>query len=364
MGLKHLPAPAAIIVGLLSFVCLSFTPGPALGSEDEVLFSIRIPLAVGDTVTVASPDGKIKQVGRVVALPDRTRWPSYTATKWGRPGTVAASAVNAIHLLVGLENGKGRTMSLTPANTIAPAAGPGASVVIDSPAGEGIFGAWAPAVGNPVFVVRPGGDIAPLSNGNLPSPGDTLEIRVTSSSMPYLVEIENRPGGRVFAYYSSYRTEVIGRVLRPVQGVGRFEGTLFQEVGRIRANHPGVIDVSTSPNGQIGGFQIVPWEHSRSPEMLNLWNMTQWMVIAPEDGESPLGGTPPLFQGGLVPGPASSESLWDIWSTYGRRPLVMCRLNGGPWVRLPVATGRDDLALKDLTHIRIYFPTHQEPLSN
>jgi hypothetical protein len=351
-------------------VFLSLIPTLAMPSKssaeeaEALLFSITVPLVEGKDVLVNLPNGSAKTVGKVVALPDKTRWPSYTATKWGKPGTVAASAVNAIHLLIGIDKGKGRTMSITPLKTIAPAAGPGASIVVDSPPGEGMFGAWAPAVGNPVMVIGEDGIEAPLSESRIPKPGDSLVIKVTKDSVPYLVEIENRPGGRVIAYYSSYRTELIGRVLRPVEGVGRFEGTLFQDVGRIRANHPGVIDISTSPNGEIGGFQIIPWEHSRSPEMLNLWNMTQWMVIAPEDGRSPMGGTPPLFLGGLVPGPASSESLWDIWSTYGRRPLVLCRIQGGPWQKLPVAVGKDDHALKGLTHLRIYFPTYDEPLKS
>ena len=32
------------------------------------------------------------------------------------------------------------------------------------------------------------------------------------------------------------------RVVRPVGGVGRFGGTEFQRIGRIRASHTGVID--------------------------------------------------------------------------------------------------------------------------
>lgn len=353
------------IATLLCLLAISlFWGAPFIwADEGSTLFTITIPLEEGRDVTVDLPNGVNRSLGKVVALPDKTRWPSYTATKWGRPGTVAASAVNALHLLVGIDNGRGRTMSVIPLKTVAPAAGIGTSVVVDCPAGEGIFGAWAPAVGTPVLVRSSDGNLYPLSESHTPQPGEALVIRVTRDSMPYLVEVENRPGGRVMAYYSSYRTEIIGRVLKPVGGVGRFEGTLFQDVGRIRANHPGVIDISTSPEGQVGGFQIVPWEHSKSPEMLNLWNMTQWMVVAPEDGKSPMGGRPPLFQGGLVPGPASSESLWDLWSTYGRRPLVLCRLQGGPWQKLPLAVGKDDQALKGLTHLRIYFPTYEEPIA-
>ena len=56
-----------------------------------------------------------------------------------------------------------------------------------------------------------------------------------------------------------------------------------------------------------------------------------------------------------------NDVLWDIWSTYGRKPLVLCRRGGGAWERLPESSGRDDYALGDLTHIRIYSPFTREP---
>jgi hypothetical protein len=180
--------------------------------------------------------------------------------------------------------------------------------------------------------------------------------------MPYMVEFENRPGGRVTAWSEASGAEVIARVIRPVGGTGRFEGTLFQNAGRVRANHSGVIDVSTSPHGEIGGFQIIPWDHAlHSKEMQGAWSMTQWMIIAHPDGHSMLGGTAPLFTGGLVPGAFDKETLWDLWSTYGRKPLVLARLNGGEWGKLPLSSGRDDNALKEVTHLRIYFPITEEP---
>jgi hypothetical protein len=207
------------------------------------------------------------------------------------------------------------------------------------------------------------GKARPLALAGLPKEGDSLLFRVYEGDMPYMVEFENRPGGRVTSWSTS-GAEVIARVIRPLGGVGRFEGTLFQGPGRIRANHSGVIDVSTSPYGEIGGFQIIPWDHAlNSKEMQGSWQMTQWMIIAHPDGKSMLGGTSPLFAGGLVPGTSEGDGLWDVWSTYGRKPLVMARINGGEWGKFPVVSGRADDALKDVTHIRIYFPISKEPLT-
>jgi hypothetical protein len=321
-----------------------------------------VPFTAGAPVVSLLPDGREFPLGSVVKLPEQTRWPSYTASAWGTPGSVTASAVNAVHILMGVEDGKGRTMSVIPQETIAPAAGAGASIVLDSKAGTGFFGAWAPPVGTKITLSSGGSEHRPLESAKLPSQGDTLIFRVYEDNMPYMVEFENRPGGRVTAWSSS-GAEVIARVIRPVAGVGRFEGTLFQDPGRIRANHSGVIDVSTSPHGEIGGFQIIPWDHAlSSKEMQGAWQMTQWMIIAHPDGKSMLGGTSPLFAGGLVPGAFEKETLWDLWSTYGRKPLVLARIDGGEWGKFPAVSGRVDDALKSVTHIRIYFPISKEPL--
>jgi hypothetical protein len=85
------------------------------------------------------------------------------------------------------------------------------------------------------------------------------------------------------------------------------------------------------------------------------------MIIGPVDGKSMMGGTEPLFAGGLVPGPSRKERLWDLWSTYGRKSLVMARIDGGSWGMLPPSAGKADEALKSVTHLRIYFPRTAEP---
>jgi hypothetical protein len=346
---------------ITSILTLAIFPYASAFGEPKQIYEIRIPFEAGGQVISHLPDGREFDLGRVEKLPEQTRWPSYTASAWGKPGAVTASAVNAVHILIGVEDGKGRTMSVIPKETIAPAAGAGASIVLDAKAGTGFFGAWAPPVGTKITVLN-GSERRPLESGNLPKPGETLVFSVYEDDMPYMVEFENRPGGRVIAWSDTGGAEIIARVIRPVAGTGRFEGTLFQDPGRIRANHSGVIDVSTSPHGEIGGFQIIPWDHAlSSKEMQGAWSMTQWMIIAHPDGKSMLGGTAPLFTGGLVPGTFEGETLWDLWSTYGRKPLVLARLQGGEWGKLPLSSGRDDNALKEVTHLRIYFPITKEP---
>jgi hypothetical protein len=326
------------------------------------LYRVIIPLVQGDEATAVLPDGRTFSLGRVSGIPTGTRWPGYTASKWAPPGTVAASAVNAVHITLAVEQEKGRTLSVLPRHTVAPAAGERAFLTLDTPAGTGFFGGWAPPVGTRVSVRKKDGSTVPLERHGLPVEGEALLFDVEESERPYLVDIENRPGGRVIGWYDS-GPKLLARVLRPVRGVGRFGGTEFQETGRIRANHSGVIDVSTTPRGVVGGFQILPFLHSKSQEMASAWQLTQWLIIA-STTERPLPGTPPLFSSNLVPGSQMTDRLWDMWSTYGRKPLVLCRRKGGPWERLPEAGGRNDFALGDVTHLRIYSPFTREPQSN
>lgn len=327
------------------------------------IWSIEIPFVEGQQARAVMGDS-IYPLGEVLSIPSSSRHPAYTASAWGKPGHTCASAVNAIHILVSVEDEKGRTISVVPSDTVAPAATPGTAVVLNGKGGVGLFGAWTPPVGSPVFVKR-GETTLPLRDVKIPMSGDTMIIEVDQKDIPTMVDIENRPGGRIVLRGSS-GLSLIGRVIRPVGGTGRFDGTLYQSVGRLRANHSGVIDISTSPYGSIGGFQIVPIRHGDSPEMASMWSMTQWMVIAPE-GDSPLAGNAPLFEGFLIPGPVQREDQealahLGIWTAYGRRSLIMCRIDGGPWRWLPDITGREDNGLMKVTHLRIYFPNDREPL--
>ncbi len=346
-----------VCVFLALFCALSFSSS-ALA---EPVLELRVPCRAGGSAVALMPDGSAVPLGTVRGLPVKTNWPAYTASKWAKPGTVCASAVNAIHMLVSVEKGRGRILSVVPAVTVAPAAAAGAFFALEAPAGTGFFGGFAPATGSPVLIEAADGTRRPLDGE--PREGETLVIRTPLPDRPetWMVDIENRPGGRVIAWTKDGPCTA-ARVVRPVGGVGRFGGTEFQRGGRIRAAHTGVIDIATSPRGEVGGIQIMPLVHAlTSNEMANAWKLTQWMILAPLPGRPMLEGTPPLFGGTLVPGTQMDDRLSDLWSTYGRRPLVLCRRSGGPWEHLPTVAGRRDEALLDVTHLRLYYPFWDEP---
>ncbi len=329
-------------------------------SYAENFIVIRVPCSVGENVTAELPQGEVIHLGRVKMLPSKTNWPGYTASRWASPSTVCASAVNAIHILIRVEKDRGRIISLVPSVTVAPAAAQGAFFAVDMDAGTGIFGGYAPLTGSRVTVEHDGVE-SPLSD--TPSEGDTVIIRTgLPDNLPYyMADFENRPGGRVIVY-GSEGPKVIARVIHPVKGVGRFGGSIYQTRGRIRASHSGVICAATAPRDSLGGIQIMPLKHAlTSPEMLNAWKLTQWMIISPLPGMPDLEGNPPLFKNAFVPGAQLSDKLPDIWSHYGRRPLVLCRIDGGNWERVPEISGKSDDGLRRVTHLRIYFPTWTQP---
>ncbi|MBP5211680.1 MAG: hypothetical protein J6Z30_02365 [Pyramidobacter sp.] len=346
---------------LFAALLLIFAASLAQAKPFEV-FRLEIPAAVGEQAVAVRPSGQRFELGRVMRVPETTKYPGFTASAWAEPGTVAATAVNAIHITVSVENEKGRIVSLLPRSTIAPAAGASSAFILDCTAGTKLFGGWSPLAGSKARVRRADGSFRILSKDALPQQGETLVIWVTEDpDGPYMIDIENKLGGKVTAYYSPCGSRVVGTVERAFYGTGRFYGSKFQRRSALRANHPGVICVSTCELGDIGGFQIIPYEHSFSKEMVkSAWEKTQWLIIRSLDGET-MNGRSPLFSGFLTPGAQVREKLWNFWSTFGRRSLVMCRVNGREWQRFPAAVGRDDHIYDDITHVRLYVPYTKEP---
>jgi len=344
-------------------------------------------------------DEKQFQIGNVLVPVGSVNDNGFTASMWGKNSSVVATAVNAIHIKVANnpQTGRGVIFSVLPKEFLnfdptkyRSYFAENASVFTDIPAGTGIFGGgFAPLVGSRVEVAQVlpeemrgiiefGVLTQEYGEGNLsaasqprflpsdfiPKEGDAFVIRVYAPNEPDYIEFENRFGGLIRMKHLGEEPRVIGQVLKPVAGVGRFEGTVYARVGRIRANHPGVICVSTSPIGEIGGFQILPRGHAMSPEMTLARTLTQWMVVGPVNALSPsVEGEPPLFSGHIFPSyiPLLSEApeLADI-SAANRllgRFYVLAKMKGRDrWGPLPHVTGRDDTALIDLEAIRIYFP--------
>ena len=310
-------------------------------------------------------DGKETDIGHVLVPALAVNPEGYTASGWAPPGAVAATAVNAVHIKVRQGDEKGVIISILPKELFANPEDynsmyqASASIIADMPGGTGFFGGdWAPFVGSPVEVDT-GNGFVPLPEDYIPASGHRVRIRVQKPvRMPSALIFENRFGGYIIADYPDGTEKIIGMVLKPAFGVGRFGGSEFADVGRIRANHTGVICISTSPVGQIGGIQILPENHGMSPEMGNARVLTQWMVVGPTRVDDPsTEGVAPLFHYFIRPvyyGMGTSgrtiEQMLDMY-------IVQAQMLGSDeWVRMPTVTGRDDTALQNLRAIRILFP--------
>jgi hypothetical protein len=178
---------------------------------------------------------------------------------------------------------------------------------------------------------------------------------------------ENTFGGKITLKYRYRRTELVGQVLKPVYGVGRFTGTKYCDVGRVRANHNGVIDISTSPLDKIGGFQIIPAHHAESPEMSGAKTKTQWMIIGPVDPTKPgEEGLEPFFSGYITPRYAQDDLQQPDWQKrLAQRTLVQVKYkNNKYWHAMPrlvvdphkPLSEENNMALENVEKIRILFP--------
>ncbi len=339
---KHLTARALRLLAVVGFfACVLWIAGGAARADAQapvgadmprgsLSYTIFVPNQPGEMVLVRYPDGRVEEHGRVRVVPQKTKYPGFTASAYGGAGQVVASAANAHHILVSKEakeeGGKTRTISLFPTATFVAASGLGSSFVVEGVGGVGLWGRLAPYVGSEVFIINPAGVRVPLTHSSLLAHMKALEIDVYAP-LPAVqfLQVENKVGGR--AWYQDFEGNVrtFAVVEKPVTGTGRFAGTLYQGASMVRANHLGVLCVSTCDQGEIGGFQIVPVTHTYSKEMQKFRTRGQWLVLRGEQFED-LTGRFPFFWGAVRPGDRTAPN-----SKSGRVEALV----KGHWQPLP-----------------------------
>ncbi len=384
-------------VGILSLMCIVLMFGilggsarattlergvsPAISQESHPLFEeayrIKIENKIEGKIEVSEDEGESwRQVGRVLYPTEKINPHGYSASRWMEPGRVVATSVNAIHIKTGSAEVERTIFSILPKEFLKPPGryrsylSPDSSIYTDISAGETIFGGgFSPFVGNPVMVSSADQPLLPLPHDYVPRVGDTFYILVEQAlEVPKEIVFENRFGGRISIAYFSGEEKVIGEVLRPVSGVGRFEGSKFTGPGRIRANHAGVIDVSVSPMGSLAGFQIVPALHGQ--EMKYVRKMTQWMVIGPPGVEDPsLEGMAPFYKFFIRPDYRPGDLEDENWEEKllsrflvevkyegkeGWQPMPICALHRG----FPLPSWADSF-FDSVSHFRILFPVSE-----
>ncbi len=371
-------------------------PTPAQYREREYFFII-IENRAGGALTICPADaaslaGLQPQpnetgatfAGSVIAPVAGVNPKGFTASGWGEIGSVCATSVNAIHIKTdhNYNDGRGVIFSLLPVEQgkknpkdYKSYLSLETSLLTDVPGGTGIFGGeYAPLVGSRLLINDGSTSWTQAPAGWVPQAGSRFAIAVARLKYnPEYIEFENRFGGIIWIKEQGEDPYPIGQVLKPVAGAGRFLGTQHADLGRIRAAHPGVIDISTTRYGVTGGFQIIPRDHAMSPEMTYTRYKTQWMVVGPLWALDPSWeGLPPLFKDYLYPAwnpppaderqqsyppDASAAKYLDSFTVLGRYsdsadPTQYEVLHSAEY---------DHFALKNITHIRIYFPLDSMP---
>jgi hypothetical protein len=313
-------------------------------NPELLMFTIHIPAEPGEQAKVIFPDGQSIDAGKVRGVPIKSRYPGFTASKYGIGGQVIASAANAHHIQVSVESGEGRTISLIPSETFVAASGMGTSFVVEGVGGAGLWGRYAPFVGSPVYIINQVGVPVLFNNMDLFKYARAIEIRVyrPDDEIEY-IEIENKEGGLAW-YHDGEGDHQFAVVESGVTGTGRFEGSLYQSLGKVRANHPGVICVSTTNKYDIGGFQIVPLTHTYSKELQKTRRMSQYIVLRGVDFED-LTGHAPFFREFIRPGESEDAS--------SRVGSVVCRIEG-QWRELPLVSGLTENSLSKIEAFRIF----------
>ncbi len=312
-------------------------------------------------------------IGKVLRPAEKVNKNGFAAARWVEEGVVAGTAVNAVHVKVGARNTERSVFSLLPREmgktlqNYRSFYSASSSIYTDIGAGEGIFGGpYTPFVGNKVKRVAPSGELVSLRKNYIPKAGDVLYVLVERPvDYPKEIVFENCFGGKILFCGVNGETKVIGTVLRPVLGIGRFEGSFLAGPGRVRANHPGVIDISLAAPGAWGGFQIVPSAHGDDLDYVR--EKTQWMVVGPADVEdNNLEGMPPLFRYFIRPSYNAKDIYRPDWyDRFLQRFLVEVKYAGKDrWQAMPIfylqrdvpLPGWANTALKNVSHFRIIFP--------
>lgn len=359
------------LAALLIFLLL-LLPGSLFAVETPPVFApfpqtethrIRIVNAPEGAIQISADKGKTwRLIGRVTA-PATESLPGYSASGYARPGTVAAIATHGLRIRVGslapdplLINILPREFAQTPKRFGGHISGL-SGIYTTIPVGTSIFRDLSPRVGNPVFLEHDGGDdLQALPPNFVPQEGDVLQISVLAPTVPLKeVEIDNAAGGDVRVTYEDGTAKLLTHVVKPVTGIGRYDGCSYTGVGAINTNHDGVITVSTAPvtasplfegtgDERRGGFQIQPAFHNAqgdgagAPSVLVIGS--QKKPPTPE-----MEGMPPLFYGYF-------DLAWDH-SQPKHSWRVEVRRKGGDWSPMPTLIGNLPRALSDITALRL-----------
>lgn len=320
-------------------------------------FAILIDNSEEGAISIIKP-GSITEIGVVVRPAFQAERASdlfwsyhYCGSQNGSKGAVVGTGVNTIDIKCGPKrvydplkpnNWLASIISIIPF-TEEENATPN-DIVVTCPGGSDIFNRWSPFVGSPVYAMD-GEEWVSIDN-YFSSPTRSaprmilIDVRKPKLYLPY-VEFENwvrgdtikgetpEDDGGVWILNQNGERKKVARVLQRLECTGLFPGSEYAEVGQVRINTPGMIEISTNrwkgriedPN-ERGGIEILA-DNDAKYLHYNLGFQTiiggrPYMIIGPLDSQpsdltnptytddsgllvKPTMGLPPFFNGFIRP---------------------------------------------------------------
>ena len=373
-----------------AIACLLFLPAVARLAAGDESYRIRIRNQSEGLVQISLDKGVNWSAAGRVKHPANARIVGFMASSYAPHGTVAATATHGIRIKTGqysLGVGKAqKTMlfSIEPLQFASKPSGFGghtsrsSGIYTDIYAGHSIFRNQSPYVGSPVYLEKQH-RLAPLPEDYTPAVGDVFVIIVNRpGDQISSVEFQNKKQGSVVAKYANGKQETIACVIKPVLGIGRYDGTTYTGVGAVNTNHSGVLTISNAPvcepaiqeggtQETRGGFMIQPAFHAaqqgeQSPQV---------MIVGPASlaSQTPqIEGTAPLFAGSI------NLTRYENSPQHSFRAEI--RVDDGDWQAMPGIVGRFDDAFSParlssflnrkitagVTAIRLLFPEYDAAL--
>lgn len=251
-------------------------------------------------------------------------------------------------------------------------------IVVSCPGGSDIFNKWSPYVGSSVYAMD-NDEWIPISQyfsspTRLAPKKILIDVRAPTQWYPY-IEFENwvagdtikgetmTTDGGVWVKQSDGERKQIAKVVQRVESTGMFPGSEYAEVGQVRMNTPGMIEISTNRwRGKIddptllGGFEIIAendakFMHNDIGMSWFIGGDKPYMIIAPMDAisadltnkdytndkglvMSPTIGLPPFFSGFIRPHFEfdNFETSYRVFISedFGRTWRAVPEINGVP----------------------------------
>lgn len=351
--------------------------------DENEIYRIRVENSVGGLVQVSLDGGdNYYAVGSVLYSANKFGQ-GFMASSYIESGCVCAVASHALRVKISSLDKYNKDFKSNKIFSIVPKefmtipkgyggySAPNSAIYTDIHTGTGIFLNFAPFPETKVYE-EINGNLRPLTQNHSVNEGNIYVIPVLDPKNNIdNIDFENIKGGNIIVNDK----DLLSKVVSPLGGVGRYDGTTYNAPGQINTAHGGVITVATSqkfPFSQKegdkpetrGGFMIQPFYHAKRQNEIK----PQVMTIGEVKDDFDLEGTAPLY--------SSNINLWYYPEHLESSYYVQLKVDDR-YINVPTITGKVDNAFtkeylnknfnlnlkEDIKGIRINIPKFNKNLA-